>query len=82
MQLSKPFRESRTALFLPEQELEIAIVRCVGQKLISGLPGESLKITHRPRVCGKNHENLPRSHIIERLLRAQYGKRAIESAGV
>src|SRR5882672_3233389 len=70
---------ARPSLLLHEEGEDLVFLR-VRNELIAGLLGESLKILHRPGIGGQDPKDLPAPDLRKGLLRAQDGKRTIESA--
>src|SRR4029079_13622720 len=73
---------SRRLLLAPAQENEFAILLALLQQLIAGLPGEGFEVAHRRRIGGQDAQDLAAGHIVQRLLGAKNGQRAVEPAGI
>src|SRR5471032_1348288 len=64
------------------EESEFGFRRRMRQQLVSGLLGKRLKVLDRARIGGDNAQHLADLHAGQRLFRAQYRQRAVETAHV
>src|SRR6185437_10927300 len=77
-----PRRRSRRPLLAAQQENELAVLLALLQQLVAGLSGEGFEVPHRRRIGGQDAQDLAAGHVVQRLLGAKNGQRAVEPAGI
>src|SRR5688572_16482147 len=72
----------RWLLLALHEKGELLLRLGVRKELVAGLLGEGLEVLHRAGVGGDDLQHLAGGHLVQRLLGAQDGQRAVEPAGV
>src|SRR5262249_47279745 len=75
-------RAVATCSFFLQHKDELPLLGSCRQQLMPGLAGKGLEVSHRARIGGEHAQHLSRSHLVERLLGAEYRQRAVQPARI